>query len=32
LQNIVFLCVPIHIKMLNNQQRIEELYNVSEAC
>jgi hypothetical protein len=28
LQNKIFVFVPIHIKILNNQQRIEELFNV----
>jgi hypothetical protein len=28
----VFVCVPIDIKILNIQQRIESLFNVLETC
>jgi PII-like signaling protein len=31
LQNIVFVFVPIHIEILNNQQTIEQLFNVMET-
>jgi Na+-transporting NADH:ubiquinone oxidoreductase subunit NqrB len=32
LHNTVFVFVPIHIKILNNQQRIEQLFNVLRKC
>jgi hypothetical protein len=28
----VLVFVPIHIKILNNQQTIEQLFKVSETC
>jgi hypothetical protein len=31
LQNIVFIFVPIHTKILDNQQRTEQLFNVLET-
>jgi hypothetical protein len=32
LQNTVFVFVPIHIKILNNQQTTGQLFNVLETC
>jgi hypothetical protein len=32
LQNMVFVFVPVHKKILNNQPRIEHLFNVLETC
>jgi hypothetical protein len=32
LQNMVFVFVPVHKKILNNLPRIEQLFNVLETC
>jgi hypothetical protein len=32
LQNTVFVFVPVHIKILNNQQTVGYLFNVLETC
>jgi hypothetical protein len=32
LQNTVFVFVPIHIKIPNNQQTIQQLFNALETC
>jgi hypothetical protein len=31
-KNTFFVFVPIHIKILNNQQIIQQLFNVLEKC
>jgi hypothetical protein len=32
LQDIVFVFIPAHIKILNNQKEIEYLFNVLKTC